>query len=153
MKTLLTLLFTISFCFTLMVVAADDESKFIPKNYSGKSYKDNNYRAKSYTSQSTARSEKYRDPPNKRSFWNIFKQKEIAKPKVLDETKTNDGKPFAKSAQSPLPAKQLDEKPVKDRAFESSPEAAVAKEFVPDNRPRARDPLLAPRQGIKAPTQ
>ncbi|MFA7174051.1 MAG: hypothetical protein WC340_11690 [Kiritimatiellia bacterium] len=153
MKTLAALLFTILFCFTTMAVAADNETKFIPKNYSGENYRDNNYRAKSYSSQKIARDDKYREPPNNRSFWNIFKKKEIAAPKILDEIKTNDDKSFTESEHSPLPDKQLDEKPVIERSFESHAETPVAKEFAPDNRPRARDPLLAPRQGIKAPVQ
>lgn len=153
MKTFIMLMFTTLFCFITMVVAAEDETKFIPKNYSGKNCRDNNFRAKSYASPKTARSDKYRESPGNGGFWSIFKRKEITASKKLEEVKTNDGKRFTESKRSPLPAKQLDEKSVADSSFEASGEAAVAKEFVPDNRPRARNPLLAPRQGIKAPVQ
>lgn len=153
MKIPVTPLFATLLCLTTMVIAADDDTKFIPRNYSGKSYQDNNYRAKSYTSRKTGHDDKYRESPKKRSFWNIFKQKEIAEPKVLHETKANQDKLFAAPERDPQPAKQLAEKPATDRAFESHAENPADKDFVPDNRPRPRDPLLAPRQGIKAPVQ
>lgn len=153
MKTFVALLFTLFISFTTMALAAEDDTKFIPKNYSGKKYQDNNYRAKSYNSSKNVRDDTYRESSNKRSFWNIFKKKEIAEPKMLRDTRINDDKLFTAPERTPQPVKQIDEKSVSDRAFESHAETTEAKEFVPDNRPRARDPLLAPRQGIKAPVQ
>ena len=140
-------------CFTAMVACADDETKFIPKNYTGTTYKDNAYKPKSYASEKTVRDEKYRESSKKRSFWGLFKRKELPEPKVLKEIKTSDDKLFAQHDQNPLPVKRPDEKLLTDGSFESSVDKTADQAFVPDNRPRARDPLLAPRQGIKAPVK
>jgi hypothetical protein len=49
--------------------------------------------------------------------------------------------------------KRPQEKMLTGDSFESHTDTPKTEEYVPDDRPRARDPLLAPRQGVKAPVE
>jgi hypothetical protein len=137
--------------FTVLRAYGIEETKFIPKNYTGSKFKEKGYKPKSYSSTKTADVKKYQSSTKNRSFWSIFKRKEISEPKVLSNTKSSDDKMFSGQEQSTQPLKRPDEKELTDNVFESHADEIEKKEFIPDNRPRARDPLLAPRQGVKAP--
>lgn len=153
MRTFVTLLLQGVFTVIAMVAQAEDETRFVPRNYTGSTYKDNAYKPKSYTPAQALRNTEYRESPGKRSFWNIFKKKSIAEPRMLQSVKNSDDKLFTHPDQTPLPVRRPEEEMVSDSSFKSSVDEPVDQTFVPDNRPRARDPLLAPRQGIKAPVK
>jgi len=153
MKTPFTLLLPLLLVLAATAAGATDETRFVPKNYSGQPYRDNDYKPKSYTPAQALRNTEYRESPDKRSFWGIFRKKELTEPKMLQNIRSSDDKLFTRLEQEPLPVKRPDEKPVTDGSYESSADLPADQKFVPDNRPRARDPLLAPRQGIKAPAK
>jgi len=153
MKIRTTPLLLLVLSFSVITAYGNDETKFIPKNYTGKEFSEKKYKPKSYSSEKTVRVKKYDESNKKRSFWNIFKRKDISEPKVLRDVKITDDKMFDREIHSAETVKRSQEKMLTDSTFKNQAGEPASEEFVPDNRPRARDPLLAPRQGVKAPVK
>ena len=138
---------------TTIAAYGSDETKFIPKNYAGSKFKDNNYKPKSYSSAQKCRDSDYRTSSKKRNFWSIFRRNKTQEHKVQRDENLVDNKGYTQQKQTPLPINRPAEKVLDNGSFKNNAGETDNKEFVPAEKPRGRNPILRPRQGIKAPSK
>ena len=138
---------------TTIAASGSDETKFIPKNYSGKKFKDNDYKPKSYNAENKHKDNDYKPSPKKRSFWDIFKINKTQKHKVQQDEELVDSKVYTQREQKPLPINRPEVEMLGDDSFENNTDKLDNKDFTPAEKPRGKDPMLRPRQGIKAPSK
>jgi len=130
----------------------NDETKFVSKNYSGSKFNEKAYKPKTYSSNKSADIKAYKKKPEKKGFWSFLTRSKKAKCKEMTDTKSAPVKKFSRPDNSTAKSENFDrEKPVDNESFESNAVKTPDKEFIPDNRPRPKNPLLKPWQGIKAP--
>jgi len=129
-----------------------DETKFVSKNYSGSGFKEKAYKPKIYSSNKSSHIKAYKKKPEKKGFWSFLTKSKRAKHKEMTDTKSAPVKKFSRPDNSTARSESFDrEKPVDNESFESNTGKTPDKEFIPDNRPRPKNPLLKPWQGVKAP--
>ena len=134
--------------------AADEETRFKPKSYTPrKELTTQTYRAPAYTPSESARSTGTgMEQPRALSRWNVFKR---AKP--LDEKRLPGAQPAVAEAykqrqQISVPTITADPAIAADnKPFETTDKKLSDLSYKPSDRPRDKNPLLAPRQGIKEP--
>ena len=138
---------------TTIAASGSDETKFIPKNYTGSKFKDNDYKPKSYSPEKKCSDKDYQTSPKKRSFWSIFKRNKTQKHKVQQDEELLENKTYTLREQKNLPVNRPRVEMLSDDSFANTTDKLDNKDFTPAEKQRGKDPMLRPRQGIKAPSK
>lgn len=138
--------------FYAFVISADEDVKYRSKSFSGKSLESRSYSAKSYKSEKVLRDQQYKESSKKTGgFWSIFglgKKKEYS---VLPKQEQQKSKDYQCDERSTLKIEHPEERALSgEKSLDNTPEVKN-KDYKPSDIKRGHDPLLAPRQGIKAP--
>ena len=134
--------------------AADEETRFKPKSYTPrKELTTQTYRAPVYTPSEASRSTgSGMEPPREPSRWNVFKRPKPLDEKHLPETPPAVAEAYKQRQQISVPTITADPAIAADnKPFETTDKKLSDLSYKPSDRPRDKNPLLAPRQGIKEP--
>lgn len=134
--------------------AEDDEVRFKPKAYQpGKTLPDATYQASAYApakaaqGSTGARLEKARG-----GFWGLFKAKPLENAPSFEDAPEAQKAPFVQTRQISAPSMTADPGATAEhKPFVSNEKKLEDEGFAAPQRPREKNPLLAPRQGIKVP--
>ena len=132
-------------------ICADDDVKYRAKIFSGKSLENKKYSAKSYRSDKVSKDKKFKQSSRKSGgFWSFFGRGKKKEYDVLPEQKHQKDNNYKKNEQIALKVEHPEDKALTGEKNLDSTEAK-SKDYKPSDIKRGHDPLLAPRQGIKAP--
>jgi hypothetical protein len=138
---------------TCVASAEDDAVRFKPKAYTpGKTVQDRTYRAPAYTPATQTPATGARATPARSGFWGLFKPKPLqtapryAAPPVAQNT------PYVQRQKISVPSITPDTGAMAEHTpFISSDKKLEDAGFQAPEKSREKNPLLAPRQGIKEP--
>ncbi len=134
------------------MAAADDDTRYQAKNYAGKRLEDRSYSARNYRAGRESDHRQYESADKKSGFWSYFGLGRREHGKPAPAPRTESGKTFQADKNGALKAEQPEAKVLTDAAqVETAP--APGKEFKASEKRPGRDPMLQPRQGIKAPVR
>ncbi len=139
---------------TLALSAAHDEVRFKPRNYTpNKSAPAKNYTPAKTTPAARPLQSRQHQPKAEKSggFWSFFKSKPAAEAKHADQGKVANSQPYKQGKPIKVPTIKADTTPLERKPYESSQKTPAATPYRKSDKPRERDPLLEPKQGIKLP--
>lgn len=133
----------------------DDETHFKPKAYApGQTLRDRTFSESVYVPSVSNRSIGKRvEAPGAASRWRFFKrEKTLDEAKKLADVSVEHGTDYKQEKQISVPTIKADQRDVTDKKpFVESDIKLPDDTFKPKEVSREKNPLLAPRQGIKAP--
>lgn len=143
--------------FLTCAVRAEEEARFKPKTYvPSKPALNRSYEASEYLPSKNAFSATFTSrkgtEPARRGFWNLFKAKPAEAPSKLADAATADAKPYTQSQQITVPTMTPDRKAInmdEHKPYVEGENKLQAAGYQAPDKPREKNPLLAPRQGIK----
>lgn len=152
-------LVTLLLLLTCAARAEDDEVRYRPKTTApGKTAQSRSYQATSYTPAKSAPAAEAaagkRPEPARPGFWHFFQAKPAAQPARLADASPAASAPFVQRPPVTVPTITPDRKAINmdDRKPYVEGEGKLAAAgYKPPDKPREKNPLLAPRQGIKEP--
>jgi hypothetical protein len=139
--------------------AADEDARFKPKAYvpskpaQNRAYQAAEYapgKALSAAAPATGKSAE----PARHSIWSFFKAKPFENTPKLADAPAADAAPYAQSQQITVPTMTPDRKAInmdEHKPYIEGENKLQAAGYKPPEKPREKNPLLAPRQGIKEP--
>lgn len=136
------------------VHAADEETRFKARSYTPrKELTTQAYRAPVYTPSEASRSTGTgMEQPRETSRWNVFKRAKPLAEKRLPEAQPAAADAYKQRQQISVPTITADPAIAADnKPFETTDKKLSDLSYKPSDRPRDKNPLLAPRQGIKEP--
>ncbi|MFO7937993.1 MAG: hypothetical protein R6V06_10380 [Kiritimatiellia bacterium] len=144
------------FIYAVMAVfssIADVNTEYRAKSYSSKSADNKNFHAKSYRPEKKSlQAEKYAGSSAKSaSFWNVFKSRKKIHIESLPEQRFESGENFENDGQTVTDSESPRTRTFSGQDEFKETEAPAGKPYKPSDKKRGRNPLLAPRHGIKAP--
>ncbi len=156
MPRFVTLLLLLTCC---AVRAEDDEVRYRPKTAApAKTAQSRSYQAAAYTPAKTAHAaeaaaEKRAEPAHA-GFWHFFRPKPAAQPAKLADASPAASEPFVQRPPITVPTMTPDRKAInmdEHKPYVEGESKLVSAGYKPADKPREKNPLLAPRQGIKEP--
>lgn len=132
----------------------DDEVRFKSKSYTPRNTAESKaYTPNAYTPTASRSTGKPIEPPRTQSRWNIFGGgKASSNDKTLDDAKTAESKPYTVQQHISVPTIKPDPSSVAEKKPYQDPTDKLADgTYKPSDKPRDKNPLLKPRQGIKEP--
>ncbi|MEI7899066.1 MAG: hypothetical protein WCK89_02360 [bacterium] len=141
--------------YSLASWGSDDEVRFKPKTYAPRqTLRDSTYNESAYAPDDTPRSLGRRvDSPSTPSRWRLFnREKKLSAPAKLADAPVEHEAPYKQEKQISVPTLKADPRDVPDKKpFQESDSKLTDADFEAKKASREKNPLLAPRQGIKAP--
>ena len=139
--------------FSCAARAGDDEARLKPKAYSpGKTQQNRPYQAAAYAPAQASRTIGAPLSDSRGGFWRFFKPKPLEKMPLLPNSPAAGSTPYVQRQQITVPSITPDQTAVlsEHKPF-SGDKKLEAAGFTAPEKPREKNPLLAPRQGIKEP--
>ena len=139
--------------------AEDDEARLKPKAYvPGKAAQSRTYQASAYApagkvAPATAAAGGKRAEPSRGGFWSFFTAKPFENAKLAGAPAA-EAKPYVQGPQITAPTMSPDRKAInmdEHKPYVEGEAKLTATGYKPPEKPREKNPLLAPRQGIKEP--
>ncbi len=132
-----------------------DEVGYEPRAYTPrKTMTDATYKPRAYSPATRERSiGKPAEPARSTSRWSFFKrEKPLADTKKLHDAELSHAEPYVQRENISVPTTRAGSRDIPEKApFDDKGKRAADTPYKPDESPRPKNPLLVPRQGIKAP--
>ncbi len=144
---------TVTLCVICVGIGvASDEVRYQSKSYSGSKLDQRGFKARSYRTKTKARATQYNPSRQKNDgFFSFFRSDKKIEPKPLDSEQLESPRDYHSNDKHTVKAQPLDSKKLNRTKKVDTSTAKPSESFKPAAGKPGRDPMLEPRQGIKAP--